>query len=69
MKKEIHFILNDTEVRSDLPAGTVLLDLIRREKHLTGTREGCREGDCGACTVLLENVRPIVWSIRPWFHA
>jgi xanthine dehydrogenase small subunit len=53
MKKGIHFILNDTEVHSDLPAGTVLLDLIRREKHLTGTHEGCREGDCGACSVLL----------------
>jgi xanthine dehydrogenase small subunit len=53
MKKEIAFILNDTEVRSSLPAGTVLLDLIRRDRRLTGTREGCREGDCGACTVLL----------------
>jgi len=53
MSRGIAFILNDAEVRSDLPAGTVLLDFIRREKRLTGTREGCREGDCGACTVLL----------------
>ena len=53
MDREITFILNDTEVRSGLPGGTVLLDLIRGEKRLTGTREGCREGDCGACTVLL----------------
>ena len=53
MGREIAFILNDTEVRTPLAAGTVLLDFIRRDQRLTGTREGCREGDCGACTVLL----------------
>jgi xanthine dehydrogenase small subunit len=50
---ETVFILNDAEVRTALPAGTVLLDFIRNDRRLTGTREGCREGDCGACTVLL----------------
>jgi xanthine dehydrogenase small subunit len=53
MSREIRFILNDTEVSTRLPAGTALLDFIRGERHLTGTRAGCREGDCGACTVLL----------------
>ncbi len=53
MSSRISFILNDSEIKSDLPAGTVLLDYIRNERRLTGTREGCREGDCGACTVLL----------------
>ena len=48
----IRFILNDKEVSTDLPAGELLLDLIRYHKHLTGTKIGCREGDCGACTVL-----------------
>ncbi|MBC6991132.1 FAD binding domain-containing protein [Hymenobacter sp. BT491] len=49
----IKFILNDREVSTALPPGTVLLDYIRYEKNLTGTKIGCREGDCGACTVLV----------------
>lgn len=48
----IEFILNNQHIKTDLPPTTVLLDFIRREKKLTATKEGCREGDCGACTVL-----------------
>jgi len=47
------FILNNELINCMQPSGNVLLDFIRNEKHLTGTKEGCREGDCGACTVLL----------------
>lgn len=57
MRGKTVFILNDTVVRSSLAQGTVLLDFIRRDQHLTGTREGCREGDCGACTVLLGRLK------------
>ena len=46
-------MLNDREYTSKLPPGAVTLDLLRKEAGLTGTKEGCREGDCGACTVLL----------------
>jgi xanthine dehydrogenase small subunit len=48
----IRFILNDKEITTSLPAGTALLDFIRYHKNLNGTKIGCREGDCGACTIL-----------------
>jgi len=52
----IQFILNDNEISTDLPPGELLLDFIRYHKHLTGTKIGCREGDCGACTVLIGEI-------------
>ncbi|MDR4988859.1 MAG: FAD binding domain-containing protein [Bacteroidales bacterium] len=48
----ITFILNDKEVTTSHKSGLTLLDFIRYEKDLVGTKIGCREGDCGACTVL-----------------
>ena len=52
-RRELAFILNNLEIRSTQAPGTSLVDFIRGECHLTGTRIGCREGDCGACSVLL----------------
>jgi xanthine dehydrogenase small subunit len=49
----IEFILNDKKIQTSLPNGSLLLDFIRYHKSLTGTKIGCREGDCGACTVLV----------------
>jgi xanthine dehydrogenase small subunit len=49
----MHFILNNENIETDLPAGTTVLDFVRYRKNLTGTKIGCREGDCGACTILV----------------
>ncbi|CAN5469767.1 xanthine dehydrogenase small subunit [soil metagenome] len=53
----IRFILNEITITTDLPAGTVLLDFIRYHQQLMGTKIGCREGDCGACTILLGELK------------
>ncbi|GAB4255249.1 MAG: xanthine dehydrogenase small subunit [Methylomicrobium sp.] len=49
----IRFLLNRRPVEDDSNEATVLLDLLRRKQRLTGTKDVCREGDCGACQVLL----------------
>jgi xanthine dehydrogenase small subunit len=51
------FILNEKELATELPPGTLLLDYIRYHRHLMGTKIGCREGDCGACTVLVGELK------------
>jgi len=52
-KKEIFFFLNDREIHTQHPSGSILVDFIRGDQHLIGTHIACREGDCGACSVLL----------------
>lgn len=52
----IEFILNDKEIVIEQTPGYLLLDFVRYQKNLTGTKIGCREGDCGACTVLVGEI-------------
>ncbi|HEY0659105.1 MAG TPA: FAD binding domain-containing protein, partial [Pyrinomonadaceae bacterium] len=49
----IKFILNNQTVETGLPKGSTVLDFVRYHKNLKGTKIGCREGDCGACTILV----------------
>lgn len=51
---EIKFVLNGNNVTVDVNPSMRLLDVLRKELHLTGTKEGCGEGECGACTVLVD---------------
>ncbi|OQP65026.1 FAD binding domain-containing protein [Niastella populi] len=48
----IKFILNNKNIATGLPPGMVLLDFVRYHQHLMGSKVGCNEGDCGACTML-----------------
>lgn len=53
----VEFILNNTEITTSSAPGIVLLDYIRYERNLKGTKIGCREGDCGACTILIGELK------------
>lgn len=53
-RSEIRFLLNGRNIAlSDVGADDTLLDFLRIDQRLTGSKEGCAEGDCGACTVLV----------------
>jgi len=57
MKKEtINFILNGEPVEAYADPAKSLLHLLRNDFGLTGTKEGCGQGECGACTVLLDDL-------------
>jgi carbon-monoxide dehydrogenase small subunit len=53
---KMSFKVNGKAVQISLPPGRLLVDVLREELGLTGTKVGCREGECGACTVLLDGV-------------
>ena len=52
---EINVMVNDEAYLRTVPVNMTLLRFLRDELQLTGTKEGCNEGECGACTVLLDD--------------
>ena len=68
MSDPIRFLLNGEEVViQDLPPTTTLLNWLRYDRGMTGSKEGCAEGDCGACTVALldgQEWRPVCACIQ-----
>lgn len=54
----IAFILNNKLIHTHANTSMTLLDFVRYEQRLTGTKIGCREGDCGACSVLVGTLKP-----------
>lgn len=62
------FLANDSVIDTSAGAGKPALDFIRGELGLSGTKEGCREGDCGACAVLIGERHPdstFEWKASP----
>ncbi len=56
MKKMITFRLNGYEVSEEVESHRMLLEILRENFQLTGTKEGCGMGECGACTVLVDGL-------------
>jgi aerobic carbon-monoxide dehydrogenase small subunit len=64
----VRFTLNGKKVDVKAPPMKRLLDVLREECALTGTKEGCGEGECGACTVLVDGL-PVNSCLIPFAQA
>jgi carbon-monoxide dehydrogenase small subunit len=54
MKKMIHLTINDQNYEVAVEPNQTLVDLLRYQLKLTGTKKGCEMGDCGSCTVIMD---------------
>jgi len=52
---KLSFVLNGTQMNIEADPNIRLIDLLRDEFGLTGTKEGCGQGECGACTIIINN--------------
>ena len=65
MRETITFVLNNRIERvSGLSGDATLLDWLRQRRRLTGSKEGCAEGDCGACTVVVARRDSVTGAMR-----
>ena len=55
--RPVHLVVNGVTTTLDLEPRVSLLDALREHLHLTGTKKGCNQGACGACTVLVDGRR------------
>jgi len=67
-KVELSCRVNGQNVRCSIDPGTLLVDFLREELGLTGTKVGCREGECGSCAVLVDGV-PVNSCLYPALKA
>ncbi len=68
MKRELRFEVNGEPAEVDVKPGARLIDVLRNELGLCGTKEGCGNGECGACTVLFDG-RPVNSCLVPAMEA
>ena len=68
MKQQIQIVVNEESYQIAVEPWWTLLDVLREQLELTGTKKGCDRGDCGSCTVLL-NDKPVASCLMLAVHA
>jgi carbon-monoxide dehydrogenase small subunit len=65
---KVRMRVNGNQVEREIPADRLLVDFIREDLGLTGTKKGCEEGECGACTLIM-NGKSVASCLIPAFKA